>query len=117
MTMHILASLTLAFFKIRYVANLSGPSVSICREVKIHRPSDSDHSQEITAWLFFAGSPEEIAKSTDLIIDFSGGGFIAMGPLHHEVRLRMWAVRTGKPVLSVAYSKAPECNYFCFSDG
>ncbi len=32
-----------------------------------------------------------------------------MTPEHHEERLRMWAVRTGKPVLSIEYGKAPEC--------
>ena len=32
-----------------------------------------------------------------------------MTPEHHEDRLRRWAVRTGRPVLSVEYGKAPEC--------
>ena len=34
-----------------------------------------------------------------------------MTPEHHEDRLRMWAVRTGKPVLSIEYGKAPECSF------
>ena len=45
--------------------------------------------------------------------DFPGGGFVSMTPEHHEERLRMWAVRTGKPVLSVDYGKAPECECTC----
>lgn len=45
----------------------------------------------------------------DLILDIPGGGFVAMTPEHHEERLRMWAVRTGRPVASVDYGKAPEC--------
>ena len=36
-----------------------------------------------------------------------------MTPEHHEERLRMWAIRTGKPVLSVDYGKAPECECLC----
>jgi len=32
-----------------------------------------------------------------------------MGPEHHEERLRSWAVQTGKPVISIEYGKAPEC--------
>lgn len=32
-----------------------------------------------------------------------------MTPEHHEDRLCMWAVRTGKPILSIDYGKAPEC--------
>lgn len=48
----------------------------------------------------------------DMILDFPGGGFVAMTPEHHEERLRMWAVRTGRPVVSVDYGKAPECRGF-----
>jgi acetyl esterase/lipase len=59
--------------------------------------------------LFFDGTPEELEKATDLIMDFPGGGFVAMGPECHEERLRAWAKRTGKPVLAVNYGKAPEC--------
>ncbi|KIK91355.1 hypothetical protein PAXRUDRAFT_830917 [Paxillus rubicundulus Ve08.2h10] len=47
----------------------------------------------------------------DLILDFPGGGFVAMTPEHHEERLRTWATRTGKPVLAVEYGKAPEYPY------
>ena len=43
-----------------------------------------------------------------------------MTPEHHEERLRVWAIRTGRPVLSIDYGKAPECmrplffRYDCF---
>jgi acetyl esterase/lipase len=59
--------------------------------------------------LFFARPEAELHTCTELILDFPGGGFIAMGPDCHEERLRRWAKRTGKPVLSVDYGKAPEC--------
>ena len=59
--------------------------------------------------LFFNGTAEQLAKCTKLVVDFPGGGFIAMGPDCHEERLRRWAKRTGKPVLGVNYGKAPEC--------
>ena len=61
--------------------------------------------------LFFARPEAELHTCTELILDFPGGGFIAMGPDCHEERLRRWAKRTGKPVLSVDYGKAPECEY------
>lgn len=32
-----------------------------------------------------------------------------MSPEHHEERLRMWTISTGKPVLAIDYGKAPEC--------
>jgi len=59
--------------------------------------------------LFFSGTADAFAKSTQLVVDFPGGGFVAMGPECHEERLSRWAKRTGKPVLSVDYGKAPEC--------
>ena len=59
--------------------------------------------------LFFNGTEAQLAKATKLVVDFPGGGFIAMGPDCHEERLRRWAKRTGKPVLGVNYGKAPEC--------
>jgi len=34
-----------------------------------------------------------------------------MSPEHHEERLRSWAVKTGKPVISIEYGKAPEYPY------
>lgn len=41
-----------------------------------------------------------------------------MTPEHHEDRLRLWAIRTGKPILSVEYGKAPECSSVAqISDG
>ncbi|EIN11887.1 alpha/beta-hydrolase [Punctularia strigosozonata HHB-11173 SS5] len=87
------------------------PPVTIRRKILLPRPKDSAYQRPITAWLFFAAPEHQLARSTDLILDFPGGGFIAMNPLHHEERLRMWAVRTGKPVLSIDYGKAPEYPY------
>ena len=66
--------------------------------------------------LFFSGTEEALASATELVVDFPGGGFIAMGPECHEERLRRWAVRTGKPVLGVNYGKAPECETETFID-
>ncbi|KAI0630337.1 alpha/beta-hydrolase [Trametes polyzona] len=87
------------------------PRISIRRRILLGRPKDSTYRRPMTAWLFFAPPEEELAHATDLILDFPGGGFVSMTPEHHEERLRMWAVRTGKPVLSVDYGKAPEYPY------
>ncbi|KAJ7689539.1 alpha/beta hydrolase fold-domain-containing protein, partial [Mycena metata] len=65
----------------------------------------------ITGFLFFALPEKQLSKTTDLILDFPGGGFVAMSPEHHEEHLRMWAITTGKPVLSIDYGKAPEYPY------
>lgn len=81
------------------------------RNVSIPRPARSSRANlpPVKGMLFFAGTEEELTKATELVIDFPGGGFVAMGPDCHEERLRRWAKRTGKPVLGVDYGKAPEC--------
>lgn len=95
------------YTQIRALAFL--PRVAIRRKLLLPRPKDSVYQRPITAWLFFAPPEHLLSRATELILDFPGGGFISMTPEHHEDRLRMWAVRTGKPVLSIDYGKAPEC--------
>lgn len=85
------------------------PPISMRRKILLARPKDSTNRRPITAWLYFAPPAEQLACATDLILDFPGGGFVSMTPEHHEDRLRAWAIRTGRPVLSVDYGKAPEC--------
>lgn len=87
------------------------PSLPIIRHVTIPRPASSSRSSlpPVKAMLFFSGTEAELAVATQLVVDFPGGGFIAMGPECHEERLRAWAKRTGKPVLGIDYGKAPEC--------
>ncbi|EPQ57298.1 alpha/beta-hydrolase [Gloeophyllum trabeum ATCC 11539] len=87
------------------------PRVSVRRKIHLPRPRDSAYQRPITAWLFFAPPENKLSRATDLILDVPGGGFIAMTPEHHEERLCMWAARTGKPVLSIEYGKAPEYPY------
>ncbi|KAH8093945.1 alpha/beta-hydrolase [Cristinia sonorae] len=87
------------------------PSVNIRKKLVLPRPYDATYNRPVTAWLFFAGPEHHLSHATDLILDFPGGGFVSMTPEHHEERLRMWANRTGKPVLSIDYGKAPEYPY------
>lgn len=84
-------------------------SLPIRRKITLPRPTHTSCSQPIVAWLFFDGSEAELARSTELILDFPGGGFIAMGPTHHEERLSLWAKQLKRPILSIDYRKAPEC--------
>ncbi|KAJ7188014.1 Alpha/Beta hydrolase protein [Mycena filopes] len=87
------------------------PRVTIRKKILLPRPSSSTYERPITGYLFFALPEKQLSKATDLILDFPGGGFVAMSPEHHEERLRMWAISTGKPVLSIDYGKAPEYPY------
>lgn len=75
------------------------------------RPPSSSRANlpPVKGLLFFDGPEEAFARATEIVVDFPGGGFIAMGPDCHEERLRRWAKRTGKPVLGIDYGKAPEC--------
>jgi len=85
--------------------------MSIRRVIQIPRPSSSRYSRPITAHLFFAPHASKLAESTELILDIPGGGFVSMTPEHHEERLCAWAEKTGRPVLSLDYGKAPECKW------
>ncbi|KIY50479.1 alpha/beta-hydrolase [Fistulina hepatica ATCC 64428] len=87
------------------------PRISIVKKILIPRPPSSTYSRPIASHLFFAGGEAELAVSTELILDFPGGGFVAMSPLHHQERLRAWATTTNRPVLSIDYGKAPEYPY------
>ncbi|KAH0588932.1 Hormone-sensitive lipase [Termitomyces sp. J132] len=94
---------------IRMITHL--PWLSMRRKILLSRPKTSKYTRPITAYLFFYPPESQLRHATDLILDFPGGGFVAMSPEHHEERLRMWAVKTGKPVLSIDYGKAPEYPY------
>ncbi|KAG6866707.1 hypothetical protein C0991_011366 [Blastosporella zonata] len=87
------------------------PWLSMRRKILLPRPKSSNYTRPITAYLFFHPHESQLRRATDLILDFPGGGFVAMSPEHHEERLRTWAVNTGKPVLSIDYGKAPEYPY------
>ncbi|WVQ98635.1 hypothetical protein IAU59_005765 [Kwoniella sp. CBS 9459] len=98
---------------VRLFTTFHRPRLSTVRNVTIPRPPTSSRASlpPVKATLFFHGSEAELAKATELVVDYPGGGFIAMGPECHEERLRTWAKRTGKPVLGVDYGKAPEYPY------
>lgn len=87
------------------------PALPLFRQVSIIRPPSSSRASlpPVKALLFFNGTEEQLRRATEIVVDFPGGGFVAMGPECHEERLRRWARRMNKPVLGVNYGKAPEC--------
>ncbi|KAG9316259.1 hypothetical protein JVU11DRAFT_2287 [Chiua virens] len=87
------------------------PSISLHRKILLPRPSSSSYDRPITVHIYFAPPAHQLHNTTDLILDFPGGGFVAMSPEHHDDRLRNWALKTGKPVLAVDYGKSPEYPY------
>lgn len=89
------------------------PSLPVARQILLPRPAQSHSRKPVKAWLFFARPEHELENTTDLILDIPGGGFVSLGPRHHEERLRRWALVSGRPVLSIDYGKAPEYPYPC----
>ncbi|KAG2355179.1 Alpha/Beta hydrolase protein [Suillus spraguei] len=87
------------------------PQMSLYKKFLLPRPSTSTYDRPLKVHVYFAPPAPQLQHATDLILDFPGGGFVAMTPEHHDERLRSWALRTGKPVLSVEYGKAPEYPY------
>ncbi|KAJ4001591.1 Alpha/Beta hydrolase protein [Lentinula boryana] len=77
-----------------------GPSITMRKKILLPRPTYSTYRRPITCYIYYAHTQEKLKRCTDLILDFPGGGFVAMSPEHHEDRLKMWAHNTGKPVLA-----------------
>jgi len=81
------------------------------RRIRIPRPKQSNYKEPVVAWMYFDGSLAELEKQDNLVLDIPGGGFVAMDPRTSDDRLLAWAGRTGLPVLSLDYRKAPEYPY------
>ena len=81
------------------------------RAIRIPRPTNSVYKEAVDAWLYFDGPLSALKNHTKMVLDMPGGGFVAMSPRHHEDKLLAWAGKTGLPILSLDYKKAPEFPY------
>lgn len=81
------------------------------RAIRIPRPTESSYKEPVNAWLYFDGPLSALKNHTKIVLDFPGGGYVAMTPRHHDDKLMAWSGRTGLPVLSLDYRKAPEYPY------
>lgn len=81
------------------------------RALRIARPRASAYTAPVAAWLYFDGPLSALKKHTKIVLDVPGGGFVAMNPRTHDDKLMAWAGKTGLPVLSLNYRKAPEYPY------
>ncbi|KIX07482.1 uncharacterized protein Z518_02135 [Rhinocladiella mackenziei CBS 650.93] len=81
------------------------------RRIRIPRPKQSNYKEPVVAWMYFDGSLAELEKQENLVLDIPGGGFVAMDPRTSDDKLLAWAGRTGLPILSLDYKKAPEYPY------
>ncbi|EAQ84042.1 hypothetical protein CHGG_10446 [Chaetomium globosum CBS 148.51] len=81
------------------------------RELRIPRPAASDYTEPVSAWLYFDGPLSKMQQHDCIILDIPGGGFVAMDPRCNDDKLFAWAGKTGLPVLSLNYKKAPDYPY------
>lgn len=81
------------------------------RAIRIPRPSASDYKEPVSGWLYYDGPISDLEHINKVILDIPGGGFVAMDPRCHDDKLLAWAGKTGLPVLSLDYRKAPEYPY------
>ena len=81
------------------------------RRLRIPRPKQSNYKEPVVAWMYFNGTLAELEKQENVVLDIPGGGFVAMDPRTSDDKLLAWAGRTGLPVLSLDYRKAPEYPY------
>ncbi|KAI0390072.1 alpha/beta-hydrolase [Xylariaceae sp. FL0594] len=81
------------------------------RAIRIPRPSTSDYKDPVSAWLYYDGPISDLEHINKVILDIPGGGFVAMDPRCNDDKLFAWAGKTGLPILSLDYKKAPEYPY------
>lgn len=99
---------------LRFLQNLLRPRFTRWppRAIRIPRPRSSDYYPEpVNAWLYFDGPLSALEHHSRIILDIPGGGFVAMDPRVNDDKLFAWAGKTGLPVLSLDYKKAPEYPY------
>ncbi|KAK3344187.1 hormone-sensitive lipase [Lasiosphaeria hispida] len=81
------------------------------RAIRIPRPPTSDYKDPVSGWLYFDGPLSDLEHHNRIVLDIPGGGFVAMDPRCNDDKLFAWAAKTGLPVLSLDYKKAPEYPY------
>lgn len=81
------------------------------RKIRIPRPRSSMYKEPVNAWMYFNGTLAELRTQTKMVLDAPGGGFVAMDPRTSDDKLLAWAGKTGLPILSLDYRKAPEYPY------
>jgi acetyl esterase/lipase len=88
---------------------LFGPKLHTIRQIRIprkHRPDD-----HITAWIYYYDTLNNLKKETSMVMQFPGGGFVAIPTPCHESYLIYLAALLKVPIVSIDYRKAPEYPY------
>ncbi|CAH1767163.1 11257_t:CDS:2, partial [Entrophospora sp. SA101] len=99
---------------LRFLIKLTHPRLQIFRKkIIIPRPKKNSHgTRPVIGYLYYSGNEQSLKNNCDkLILNYSGGGFVAMNPICHEDYLCNWVKKVRVPILSIDYGKAPEFPY------
>ncbi|KAG1450204.1 hypothetical protein G6F56_008415 [Rhizopus delemar] len=81
------------------------PRMELRDRIEVKR---GDDKPPIDVYRYYAKNRDSWKDHDTILMSTPGGGFISMPPPCHEDALTAWAKRTGLPVISVNYKKAPE---------
>jgi acetyl esterase/lipase len=84
---------------VRLVTSLHAGRIKMLKEISIPR----DGKDPVSAWIYWNGTAEELAKCDKLVLSFTGGGGVSMTPRCHDEYLIPWTKRLNIPILSVNY--------------
>ncbi|KAJ1947027.1 hypothetical protein GGF37_000759 [Kickxella alabastrina] len=90
---------------------LEAPAMDTASDGSQSRLSDVAQLEPAKCHIMYAGPEGEFKSCRHVVLNFPGGGFVAMGPDCHKDYLSAWAERTQAVVVSVDYAKAPEYPY------
>jgi acetyl esterase/lipase len=92
----------------RLMYGFRGPRPQITQQLRIRR---QPNQPDITVWIFYYGSLDELGKENSIVIHFPGGGFISIPTPCHANYLAKLAFLLKVPIISIDYRKAPEFPY------
>ncbi|RKO96508.1 alpha/beta-hydrolase, partial [Caulochytrium protostelioides] len=102
---------------LRFLTRAHRPRLGIRRNIVLPRPAPAPAETSfpgaqplpaIPARLYYAGTPAELARCREVILQCPGGGFVAMNPTCHDDWTSTLAQRTGRPIVGLDYGKAPQ---------
>jgi acetyl esterase/lipase len=102
---------------LQWLAALRRPALGVFRRrVLIPRRSvihgvDATDDENIECFIYYRGRPEELPNCTRVVLQFHGGGFVAMNPQCHEDYMCKIAKQLDAVLVCVNYRKAPEHPY------
>lgn len=94
-----------------FISGLLRPRLTLGDVIQVERPIYNAHLPSIEVHRFYTEQLDQYADHDTILMQFPGGGFVAMGPPCHADPLAEWAKQTKIPVFSVNYKKAPEYPY------